>query len=50
MPLPAELVGTGVTPPQGLLPCQHLLSDVPTVPTQPVKPVSNLLPTYWGWI
>lgn len=50
MPLPAELLGTRVTPPQGPLPCQHLLSDVPTVPTQPVKPVGDLLPTYCGWI
>lgn len=49
MPLPAELLGTGVTPPQGPLPCQHLLSDIPTAPTQPVKPVGDLL-MYWGWI
>lgn len=50
MLLPAELLGTGVTPPQGPLPGQHPLSDVTNVPTQPLKPVGDLLPTYWGWI
>lgn len=46
----SRTAGTGVTPPQGPLPRQHPQSDVPTAPTQPVKPVGDLLPTYWGWI
>lgn len=40
----------GVTPPQGPLPGQHPLSDIPTVPTQPVELVGELLPMNWGWI